>query len=245
MLKRVKGFSLLELSIVLVLLSILFTGILIPFNERQNQQLEEKNERLLLQIKQSFLGFFIAHKHLPCPASAHSRGASKFAPSGPSQCFSQHGFVPFNALGLQGVVSHDGLFLDAWKRPIRYTISNKDHNRNNHWDWVSSADIRQTSTLSDLTGNLKICDKIDCSNMVYTKRAVVIIHSQGKLDKQSVLEKENSGEQTITMGNKTLTVGNDNTFVYLAQKNLTPQHYFDDQLLWISPIELYYYLTDK
>lgn len=238
------GFSLLELAIVLVILSVLFSGLLIPQNERQNQQLEQANTLLFTHIKKSLLGFFYAHKRLPCPASTTSQGEAVFTPISNSQCASPYGFLPFKTLGIQGSVNTEGLFLDAWKRPIRYHVSNHDHNRNNRWDWIDANEVATASTLSNWVGSFKICDKINCSNIIYAEQAVVVLHSQGKLDKQSPLEKENSGETSILLGNKILGMNNDNTFIYLPKKNLTQNHYFDDQLLWIAPLELYYYLVD-
>jgi prepilin-type N-terminal cleavage/methylation domain-containing protein len=248
MLKKKKnnlnGFSLLELAIVLAILAILFSGVLVSHNERVFQQQEKQNAALFEQIKKQLLGFFIAHKRLPCPSSASSNGEPAFSSGSNSVCFSQYGFLPFKALELQGVVSPDNLFLDEWKRPIRYNITDKDYNANDHWDWVYSPDIVQTTTLSKLVGNLKICDTIDCLNVVYAKEAVVIIHSQGKLDKQTSLEQENSGEASVVVNGKSIGISNDNTFVYLPQRNLTEANYFDDFLLWVAPVEFYYYLVD-
>ena len=243
-LKKCLGFSLLELTIVLVLLAVLFAGVLVPKNEQILKQQEQQNTQLFARIKQSLIGFFIANKSLPCPASATSGGEAAFSSGSTSVCFSQHGFLPFKTLGLQGAVSKDQLFLDAWEHPVRYNISDKDYNSNGSWDWITATDIVAASTLSRLVGNLKVCDKTDCSNIVYTQEAVVLVLSQGKLDKQSTLEAENSGEGTVTIDGRTFGMADDNTFIYLPQKNLTETSYFDDFLFWIAPVELYYYLVD-
>lgn len=64
---KLKGFSLLELVIVLLILGLLIAGILGPLSIRFEQKQRQETQEILEDIKESLIGFAITEGRLPCP----------------------------------------------------------------------------------------------------------------------------------------------------------------------------------
>jgi type II secretory pathway pseudopilin PulG len=100
---QVKAFSLLELSLVLVIMGVVLQSS-IPLYHHWIQ--EKKHEKTLAHETVIFkaLGAYVSrHKHLPCPSLNSEEGKS------PHTCLLNHsGFLPFHTLGLSQDMSKDG-----------------------------------------------------------------------------------------------------------------------------------------
>jgi prepilin-type N-terminal cleavage/methylation domain-containing protein len=125
-----RGFTLIELAIVLLILSALFAGILIPFTTQIELRRVADTQKTMLEIREALIGFAETNGRLPCPASAASHGQESFVvPSGDkingncSNFFD--GFVPAALLGI-GPSGGAGYVLDAWNNRIRYAVSNNN-----------------------------------------------------------------------------------------------------------------------
>jgi prepilin-type N-terminal cleavage/methylation domain-containing protein len=122
-----RGFSLVEIAVVLVIIAILATAIGVPLASQLDQQKTKDTEKQLELIKEAIYGFAMANGRLPCPASATSNGKEAFAIGGPADgdCSSTSGWVPAVTLGLSPVDS-SGYFVDAWgltANRVRYAVS--------------------------------------------------------------------------------------------------------------------------
>ena len=105
-----QGFSLVELSIVILVMGLLLGGLLMPLSvQRENARLKEGRDQLL-SIQNSIEGFALVNGFLPCPATPASDGLA--APAG-SACAVQHGFVPATTLDLNGQRNGDNLLLSV------------------------------------------------------------------------------------------------------------------------------------
>lgn len=104
MLKKA-GFSLLELLIVILALSLLLSGTAYILKQHAELQAIRKTDRLLKQVHDSLAGFAILENRLPCPAS-NAHGVEDL-----SLCDKQ-GYLPWANLAIDG--------LDAWGRVLRY-----------------------------------------------------------------------------------------------------------------------------
>ena len=122
-LRRLGGFSLVEIAVVLVILAILITAIGVPLGTQLDQQRAVDTQKQLENIKEAIYGFAMANGRLPCPATA--AGGTE-DPVGGGVCTTESGFVPGITLGLSGLDSA-GFVVDGWRdgldaRRIRYAV---------------------------------------------------------------------------------------------------------------------------
>ncbi len=166
-LKQISGFSLVEMAIVLVIIGLLAGGILIPISEQlQNTRLTD-NKNKMETIKEALIGFAVANGRLPCPATINSNGLE--SPSGGGSCTAQHGFVPFQSLGLSGQFNDDNLFADPWNNPYGYSVTARDINSNNQPDYTTTGELQ--NIISDAT-------LIDETNEQLGMRALTLTFSE-------------------------------------------------------------------
>lgn len=144
---KISGFSLIEMAIVLVIIGLLAGGILLPISEQlQNTRLTD-NENQMQTIKEALIGFAISNGRLPCPATLTSSGME--SPQGGGNCTLQHGFVPFQSLGLSGQFNQDNLYSDPWNNPFGYSVTVRDINQNGQADFTTTGELQ--NIINDIT----------------------------------------------------------------------------------------------
>lgn len=137
------GFSLLELAVTLVILTLLFGGLMLPLAASSDMRARQETDKALADIRDALIGFAVANGRLPCPAAATlpsgtgSAGAeardaagctcagtaSETAAISATPCRSANdqdgvsGVLPWAALGLPET--------DAWGRRYTYRINAK------------------------------------------------------------------------------------------------------------------------
>lgn len=128
---RSDGFSLVEIAVVLIIISVLLAIVAIPIATQIEQRRTADTQRQLEVIKEALLGFATATGRLPCPATVASNGAELFAAGGTAvngNCQQFVGFVPGVTLGLSPLDSN-GFVVDAWgqtQNRIIYGVSNRN-----------------------------------------------------------------------------------------------------------------------
>lgn len=241
---RERGFSLLELSIVLLIVGLLLGGLIMPLSARMDQQRIDTTRQQLGEIREALMGYALAHDALPCPATPASNGQASPTASG---CTRQHGFVPAATLGLPGSRNADQLLLDAWGDPIRYSVSNGDADSDGNWDFVRPGEMRNV-TLANLAPSLDVCSTAAGSSptacagsATLTATAPAVLLSLGKdfATLSSADEQENVG---ATLGGgpsgRSYPVASDEVFVSHTIGTATGSG-FDDLVTWIAPGALY------
>ena len=181
---RQTGFSLVELSIVLLIMGLLLGGIALPLAQQRDNARFKETERQLREVREALEGYVLATGALPCPATPASAGAA--LPSG-GGCAEQHGFVPATTLDLRGSRNADNLLLDPWGSPLRYSVSASDANANGQWDFLDAADLRAAG-LAALAPELAVCRRAagasatacGSSNDTLTGGTPAIMYSLGK-----------------------------------------------------------------
>lgn len=123
-----RGFTLLELLIVLLVAGLLAASLSMPLAAQVQARRAAETLRLLDEAREALLGFAASNGRLPCPASAASRGEESFAAGGNAangRCSNPHdGFVPAAALGL-APLDDEGFLRDAWStraNRVRYAV---------------------------------------------------------------------------------------------------------------------------
>lgn len=126
---KASGFTLIEMSIVLLVVTLLLGGLLVPLATQIEQRKISETQKILEEAKEALVGFAIANGRLPCPASDSSNGQESFAAGGDaangacSNFFD--GFLPAATLGLTPVDTQ-GYAIDGWglvQNRIRYAVA--------------------------------------------------------------------------------------------------------------------------
>ena len=125
---RTRGFTLLELMLVLFIVAILATSLTMPLAAQVSLRRIEETRRQLDEARDALLGFAVANGRLPCPASDASRGMESFAPGSDARdglCADFFGgLLPSATLGLSPLDA-EGFSRDAWgsaSNRIRYAV---------------------------------------------------------------------------------------------------------------------------
>ena len=119
--RRQRGFSLVELAVVLAIVALLLGTLMYTLAAQTEQRAREQTQRTLEQAREALLGYAIANGRLPCPASAASAGIE--SPAGGGDCSNYYdGFLPAVTIGFQPVDSQ-GFAVDAWNNRLRYAVA--------------------------------------------------------------------------------------------------------------------------
>ncbi|MDR2625505.1 MAG: prepilin-type N-terminal cleavage/methylation domain-containing protein [Zoogloeaceae bacterium] len=106
---RPRGFTLLELSVVLLILALLLGSLILPLSAQHEARQWRAAAEGLSEIQSALLGYAILHGHLPCPDASGDGVAADSCAAPPAQ----EGLLPFKSLGM-----HDGR--DPWGARWRY-----------------------------------------------------------------------------------------------------------------------------
>lgn len=136
-----RGFSLIEMAVVVVILGLLLGGLIMPFSMQIEQRNVNQTKATIETVKEALLGYAMANGRFPCPAVAGATAVESFAgapyavngnaTNGICRSFvngaafgfnTNQGFVPGVTLGITPTDSN-GYVLDAWNNPIRYAIA--------------------------------------------------------------------------------------------------------------------------
>ncbi len=248
--KGQRGFSLVELSIVILVMGLILGGIALPLaQQRDNARLKEA-EQQVEDVREALEGYLLVNGALPCPATPASGGQAAVAGG---SCQRQHGFVPATTLDLRGHRNDDNLLLDPWKSPLRYSVSATDVDGNGDWDFTNAADLSAVG-LAALAPDLIVCrsaagaSATACSsaNATLTDRSPFIVYSLGKDWAQfsSADQVENTG---ATLGGgpsgARYRVAANRVFV-LRGLSAQPGAEFDDIVGWTPANTVYKRLVD-
>ena len=114
--------------VVIVILTLLLSGLALPLAAQLQVRRAEETRRTLDVARDALLGFAASHGRLPCPASETSAGEEAFAPGGDASngnCETFYaGWLPAATLGLSPV-DGGGYLRDAWDTPrnrVRYAV---------------------------------------------------------------------------------------------------------------------------
>jgi len=124
--RRARGFTLTELAVVFLIISLLLGTALYTLSAQTEQRNFEETRRRLEAARELVLAFAIVNGRLPCPAiTLTGAQAGLEAISGGGSCFAPGpygGWLPARTIGFQ-ILSPQGSALDAWNNPIRYAVS--------------------------------------------------------------------------------------------------------------------------
>jgi prepilin-type N-terminal cleavage/methylation domain-containing protein len=159
-----RGFTLVELAIVMFIVALLLGGMLLPLSAQQDIRARYETEKALSDIRDALIGFAITNGRLPRPANSAANGAEAAACANDAAC---SGFVPWAALGTAK--------LDGWGKLIRYSVTPTFANATITLSTVANRTVQTrdaTGALAYLVGGASCTTPNQC--------APAVIFSQGK-----------------------------------------------------------------
>lgn len=112
-LRNSRGFTLVEMAVVLVILGLLLGGLLLPLSSQIDIRNYSETRQKIALIKEAIMGFALANGRLPCPALPAV--ASSAVGAGTETCALSVGVVPWATLGTPEV--------DAWNGRFTYVVT--------------------------------------------------------------------------------------------------------------------------
>ena len=204
------GFSLIEMAFVLVIITLLLGGLLVPFTTQVEQRRIVETNKAMEEIKEALLGFAIANGRLPCPDTTGD-GIADVCPFGNTT--TSGGNIPWVDLGVANA--------DAWGQHFQYRVSGA----------FTTAISLQPLTTGSGNGILQVCTDSTCNAFLATN-IVAVIYSSGKNGAVQPPSGADELENTTLPANSKF----DRTFVshvYVGPGAGTAE--FDDLVTWLSP----------
>lgn len=123
-----RGFSLIEIALVLVIVGLALGGIIGALGPQLQQRQYAVAQEQLKAVSDALFGFAVLNGRLPCAAGAGDNGVENQTSTVTGQCANNgQGYLPAATLGLPGLVppgaQTSGLLIDSWGNPVRYAVS--------------------------------------------------------------------------------------------------------------------------
>lgn len=230
------GFSLMEMAVVLMILGTLMSGVLVAVSQTTENNRRTNSLVQLRQIEEALYGYAQTNGRLPCPAIFTAVAADKGRedPQGGGACTEPHGFVPVATLGFYGPTNDDGLLLDPWQNPVRYSVAEYDDNGDSIPDFTSDAGISDLFSTGNLVADpdlLRVCDSDTCGGDILADTVPALVYSMGA----NWATYTSADEQENATAAATYPISDDNDFVSTSYS----EENFDDQIIWLSPYVLF------
>jgi len=230
--KQAQGFSLIEMAFVLVIITLLLGGLLVPFTTQVEQRRITETNKALEEIKEALVGYALSHSatvatngtlqpYLPCP-DTDGDGLEE-ARNGAGDCPDNNGNLPWATLGISPA--------DAWGNRFHYAATTTFTNSINGFGLT-------------ITGSFRVCDRAPgaisaaCPGATMASNIPAIVLSYGK----NGYGARNSGG-TVNQAPASLdeienTGAGPNAAMYISRTITpagTPAGEFDDLVTWLSP----------
>jgi prepilin-type N-terminal cleavage/methylation domain-containing protein len=236
--RRQRGFTLTELAVVFVIISLLLGAAMYTLSAQMDQRSFEENRRRLEAARELLLAFAVVNGRMPCPASTTSNGVE--SPAGGTCTDYYTGFLPARSIGYQ-ITDANGYALDAYNNRIRYALSSVGPNQH-----FSNALSMRTNGITTTPNDLVICDAWGGSttgcgaefSVTNLNIVAAAIWSQGKN-----FSTTGTGGANEQANNKIRLPAPQNNHPVLVWRTPRPAGAvggeFDDQMTWIAVGELY------
>lgn len=107
-----RGFTLVELAIVLIIVALLLGGMMTTLSAQNQIRHNQETLQALAEAREALIGFATVNGRLPRPTSSASNGLERGVCANDIECT---GFIPWQTLGINK--------LDGWGKLIRYSVT--------------------------------------------------------------------------------------------------------------------------
>jgi len=174
-----KGFTLIEMSIVLIVISLILGGVLKTVSTQRQQLKRDETRQMLQNIKQALIGFATTEGRLPCPDTDGDGIENPQNPNNTTDCDEDEGFLPFVDIGEGG--------RDAWGNAYRYRVRGSGNlsfaNEPPAIDGVGSVTADDASFSMLDIGNIRIEDR---DNNLIANDVPAVVLSYGENGRQTI-----------------------------------------------------------
>jgi prepilin-type N-terminal cleavage/methylation domain-containing protein len=227
---RARGFTLVELAIVLFIVALLLGGMLMPLSAQQEVRARQESERQLEDIREALYGFAAVNGRLPRPAVSALDGSERAECATDADC---HGFIPWAALGVKRA--------DSWNKLIRYSVTPAFASSSTALSLTSLPN--RTVQTRDTGGNLVyLAGSAACTTASACVPAVVFAQAKGRqgVGPENDVFADDSATNTDEDDNDNPATSPTTYISRTASDNTaTGGGEFDDQLIWISSNTLF------
>ncbi len=220
-----KGFSLIEMAIVLTIVALLLAGLVPTVSSQIEQARRNETRKQLDEIQQALIGYAIINGRLPCPANpAFLTGTANAGTEVACTAGTLNGVLPWITLGVAET--------DAWGNRFTYRVTES------FADSIAAATVTPPGTCATIPANssFALCSDGDITikdgaagNNIATKIAVVVV-SHGPKSAGAYTPQGGATRIAGAMGDELENANNDTTFV-----SKTTDIGFDDIVVWVSP----------
>jgi len=256
-----RGFTLIELSVVMVIVAFLIGGLIYTLAAQVEQRNFEETRRRLDQARELILAFAITNGRLPCPARSAATASPVTVPgdevlttTGTVGCIGDTvtdfyggtsggvtlGLLPARAIGFQQVDS-GGFAVDAWGNRLRYAVANLITNcsgSSTYPHFVNAANLKANG-ISCQPNDLLVCKSATGITSTTCGGAANQIMSQS-LVVAIIFSTGKNGAGAPGGIDEAANLNGDRIFVYHTPTSSTAANgEFDHQFAWITHGELY------
>lgn len=243
--KAVAGFTMVELAVTMVIITVLLGSILVPLNTQVESRNYDETNRALERAREALVGYAAASGRFPCPASATSNGMEDLVDLTNGICGATvtfagvyMGFLPAATLGFTPVDAQ-GFAADAWgltQNRIRYAVSTQTITITRPFTKPSGM---RTAGMSSILGAslLNVCNTAigstssSCAaGATLTSNAIAVIWSLGP----------NAATSGGASADEAENLDNDRVFVSRTKSGgPSDANEFDDVVTWIGTPALF------
>jgi prepilin-type N-terminal cleavage/methylation domain-containing protein len=260
-----RGFTLIELSVVMIIVAFLIGGLIYTLAAQVEQRNFEETRRRIEQARELILAFAITKGRLPCPARsvataspATVAGDEVLTTTGTVGCIGDTitdfyggtnggvtlGLLPARSIGYQQVDS-SGFAVDAWGNRLRYAVANLITNCSGSSTlphFVNAANLKANG-ISCQPNDLLVCKSstgittTDCGTVGGIGANQIMTQS---LVVAIIYSTGKNGAGAAGGADEAANLNGDRVFVYHTPAPSTAANgEFDDQFTWITHGELY------
>ncbi len=216
--KQLRGFTLVELAIVLIIIGLLLAMFLSPLTAQREIRARSETLSLLEQAREALMGYVVIHRHLPCADTDMPPDGIENRDEVAGSCSKPEGVLPWNTLGIEPS--------DAWNHYFRYRVD------------ATFANSVTLFTLADAIGatGISISGENEAALVSTNSRPAAVVISYG-LNGYGAINSVSPYKSlpAPTGADELENADGDVNFVSHVPTAKGSSNEFDDMLIWISP----------